>query len=602
MQIPENPSSDRMTPPSADNSNQLFISLIVGLFLLLPLLAIVWGAQVTPAFDTLNLSQSSFNGLGNPKYVGMQNFDKLFQDSGFSGAIPYTLLILAARFVVVAIIPALVGMAVGAQGFRGRIVNRLLLSVIAVLVSPVAITVLWGALWGQLWGRQPSPLFPPPDWLFLASPTGARISTIVLDMLMTGVTAAVVGGTAYIAVMRGRSISPSAPLAGLGVWLMGALLVAIGVVEPFALPYVLTGGGPGRATTSLGLNLYINAFRNLQLGYGAAQSVILVLVPMLLVVLLWAVMFAFRLRLRYAPEPDSSTMGIILTPVSLLLILLIGLPLIILALWGVWVTVTGTGSISLNSFTQMLNGTSINWGQSLANTVLVPWAAVWLVQIPITWMAGLSLGFVRPLGWVFSNLLFLPFLLVSFIPPQILSIAWFNEMHQYKLLNSLPALAVPWLVSGIALVVFKLFFDGAHERYTEARQQGQTAADAFISTVFLPSIPIVLVVGVLSSFVSAQELWWSLLVSNDQSLWSVPMQLVALRGGLAAPGTTVLPAAAVFFIAVLGIAFIPMILLLQVFVLDRLAIIAGRSALRGVPLKPQTGTTPGMMDTPQIGT
>lgn len=57
----------------------------------------------------------------------------------------------------------------------------------------------------------------------------------------------------------------------------------------FALIFPLTGGGPGRSSQVLSVDIYINAFRNSRMGYASADAVVL----FVLAALLSAALFAF---------------------------------------------------------------------------------------------------------------------------------------------------------------------------------------------------------------------------------------------------------------------------------------------------------------------
>jgi multiple sugar transport system permease protein len=46
----------------------------------------------------------------------------------------------------------------------------------------------------------------------------------------------------------------------------------------FALIYPLTGGGPGKATQVMSLDIYVNAFKNFRMGYASAEAVILFII------------------------------------------------------------------------------------------------------------------------------------------------------------------------------------------------------------------------------------------------------------------------------------------------------------------------------------
>ena len=49
-------------------------------------------------------------------------------------------------------------------------------------------------------------------------------------------------------------------------------MLAIGALQEFTLPTVLTGGGPGNSTTLMNLFIYNEAFQNLHFGMVAAAS------------------------------------------------------------------------------------------------------------------------------------------------------------------------------------------------------------------------------------------------------------------------------------------------------------------------------------------
>jgi multiple sugar transport system permease protein len=60
----------------------------------------------------------------------------------------------------------------------------------------------------------------------------------------------------------------------LPVSIIATLLQAIWTFNDFGLPFVLTGGGPANATTSLILLAYKQAFQHFDIGYGTSLAVI----------------------------------------------------------------------------------------------------------------------------------------------------------------------------------------------------------------------------------------------------------------------------------------------------------------------------------------
>lgn len=67
--------------------------------------------------------------------------------------------------------------------------------------------------------------------------------------------------------------------------LRGAIMVSLvlrtlGALQAFDLPFQMTGGGPGNATETFALFIYKNTFQFLDFGYGAALSVILLVIAL----------------------------------------------------------------------------------------------------------------------------------------------------------------------------------------------------------------------------------------------------------------------------------------------------------------------------------
>lgn len=561
----DEPFSERSTErkPSAQPS---FSGSVLGLLLVLPALFLCFFLQFVPMLQTIGMSQSDIDILTESEYVGGENFNRLFQDPVFGQAVVYTLSIVFVRILIVAIIPPLVGMLIGGQASGGRWFNRVLLSIIAVFLSPVLLASLWSLFFSQIWGREPSPLWPLPESFMLGAPEGARNNILLLDSLITIGIAAVVGGTAFIAVMRGREISVSTGRAGIAVWLLGILLTIVSLPQTFELPYLLTGGGPGRTTTTLPLALYQYGFVTFRIGYAAAIDVILLLPILISAFLVWAVLAGFRLRINYVPTPKPSESAGVQGFLSVPLLILIGLPSVGLILWGLWLASSYGGFAEASEVFPL-------W-RVIGNTFLGPWLAIWLIQLPFTYLAGLGLGFYRPVNRALSEIVFLALLVMAFIPTEVLMFRWFMDMREYGILDTSLITGYAWLFGPFSLIIFKMFFEGARESYQAARDSGQTTSDAFTNTVFLPSLPIVLLVGIVLSFISAQTVLWPLVVVRSADLYSIPVQLLQLRGQFAM-NQPVLAGAALSFAGVLTVLFLPAFILLQIFVLDRLAILAG---------------------------
>lgn len=547
---------------------QGMLNLLLGLILLVPFVYVAAQNRLLPALDTIRDSQYDINVIADEStYVGMDNYDRLLSDEVFSGALAYSLTLVVGRVLVVAFVPPIVGVLVGAQGIAGRTLARLILAVGGAAASPIVLAILWSVFWGPLWGREPSPIFPPPDSLSLSSPTGAVNSTFWLDAALITLGIAVgVGVAAYMAVMRGRRAGSSVGSAFLGVWFVSVVVAGASAFQAFIAPFTLTAGGPLRSTTNAVLYLYDVNFKFFQIGYGAAVSSLLIYGSVVVAFLVWFFITRYNLRLRFVAAPGSAGGGCG-SILGIPLLALVSVPALALIVWGQGLVTASGAESSIADLGIDLNG-------AIRNGIDTPLRTIWLMQIPITYLAGLSLGFFRPLGRRLSSLGFLALLVIAFIPVEALTMTWFLQAREQGLVNTLEILGQPWIVSGAALIVFKLFFDGARASFDEAIADGQTREAALLRTVLLPSLPVAALVGVVLSVASAHSLWWPLIVTRERGQFSVPLHLLSMRGTFSADSAA-LVAVAVTFVIRLGVIAAPVFAILLA-ALDPLAILGGR--------------------------
>jgi ABC-type sugar transport system permease subunit len=518
------------TREAPSTGNNFVIRLVLGLLLLLPAIFVYREAQLLPALRTVEMSMQDVDIFRSDasEYVGNVNYEEMVSNPVFQQAVAYTLMVIGVRLLIVAVIPPLIGMLVGTQRQGGRLLNRIFLALVGVLFSPVILAVLWALFVSPMWGREPSTMTSLPDWMMLSSPEGARSSVIFVDALVTMAIAAAVGGVAFIAVMRGRLVSRFSGRAGIGVWLIGLLLTLASMPQTFDIPLILTNGGPGRATTTLALYFYDQAFRFMNMGAAAAQSTLYILLAGVVAFLIWLILAGLRLRLVYVSsrrarqesreERESSSL---LSLISVPLLILIGLTSAALIVWGLWLAQTSQGFSDASAQVDMRN--------ALMNTISGPWKAIWFIQLPVTYLAALSLGFLKPINRIVSHILFLILLVVAFFPPEALTLQWFMMGREAGLLNSPEMIGLAWRAGAFSLILFKLFFDGAAETFHAARESGQSTTDAFMRSVFLPSLPIFVLAGAVLSFVSAQSLLWPLIAVSERDMMALPVQIVMQR-------------------------------------------------------------------------
>ncbi|NJL95950.1 MAG: sugar ABC transporter permease, partial [Anaerolineae bacterium] len=569
-----------MSPPNSAGRRFNPI-LLLSLVLLLPACVVCGGVGLLPMVDTFQTSMERTRFPSSEgENVGMENFERLQDDERYTeNALDYSARLGVMRIAIVAVVPLLVGLLIGAQGWLMRGCNRVLLALALVGASPVPLAILWWLFLGRTWNYSTfddSPLGEPPDWLALFDTVGARNSVALVEALATLALAVGLGSLFYAAVVRGNRVGGSPWLAGCGVWLVGLFVAAMGVLTAgFSVPLVLTNGGPALRTLTAPLYVFQVGVQRFDLGLAAALQTLHILPILLLGVLVWLVITAFNLRLRFtgygAAFPVSSLLGCI----SLPLVVAVGLPALALLAWGAWFVGVNGGVAEVTD--------EIPWAQNTLNTVLSPWLAIWLVQVPVAYLTGLVLGFWRPLGRIGSSLLFLPFLVIGFLPTSTLFLSWFQNLADADLLETPQNfLGVPWLFGAASLLAFKLYFDGAHDAFQDARERGKSNSWAFLRAVWLPSVPFSLLVGAVLSFLATQELLWSATLSrslDESTLSASVVRLVALfniRGGM-------MGASAMLYWASFAVPFFVVFVLLHWLVIDRLALVAGKIQPVAVP-------------------
>jgi multiple sugar transport system permease protein len=64
------------------------------------------------------------------------------------------------------------------------------------------------------------------------------------------------------------------------------VMSVIGALQVFAVPYIMTAGGPGRSTTFYAMYLYETSFQDLRMGYGCAMAWVLFIVILVLTLII----------------------------------------------------------------------------------------------------------------------------------------------------------------------------------------------------------------------------------------------------------------------------------------------------------------------------
>ena len=160
----------------------------------------------------------------------------------------------------------------------------------------------------------------------------------------------------------------------------------------------------------------------------------------------------------------------------------------------------------------------LEFGTYLFNTVIV--VLISFVGMFLMAMAGYAFAKFRFRG---RRALFLLVLSTMMIPTYLI-------LNSVKLTNTLVGIALPTLVSGFNIFLFRQFMTTIPDEVLEAaRLDGASETRAFVSIVLPMSKPILAVVGVLTFISGWNSFLWPLIIANDQKHYTLSVGLSLLN-------------------------------------------------------------------------
>jgi len=265
-----------------------------------------WGVGLVvftlyPICSSLVYSFCDYSVLSSPRWVGLSNYVELFDDKVFWIALKNTLiyasLALPGGFVVSFVVALLLD-----AGLRGGGIYRTLVflpSLTPVVASAMAWLWIFNPEYGVLnhwFGVVSFGLIEPVPWL--SDPRTALPSLVLMSLWSVGHTVVVL-----MAAMQDvpASMYEAADIDGANLWqrvrhvtiplvspviYFNAVIGVIGALQVFTQPFIMTNGGPARATLTYAMRLYDNAFKFLRMGYASAMAWVLFLLILGLTLLL----------------------------------------------------------------------------------------------------------------------------------------------------------------------------------------------------------------------------------------------------------------------------------------------------------------------------
>jgi multiple sugar transport system permease protein len=255
-----------------------------GLFFLAPWLVGFALLTVTPIALSLYYSLCDYSLLQKPVFIGLENYRTLFADPVF-----YKVLRNTSHYAAVAL-PAGLMLSLGTAlmlnaPIRGQSIYRTIIFLPS-LVPIVASAMVWLWLFNTKLGLINTALgamgVEGPAWL--ASPRWVLSSLAFMSLWGIGHTVVI-----YLAGLQDipQDLYEAAEIDGAGVWrrlfsvtlpmlspviFFNLIMAIIGTLQVFAVPFIMTEGGPQRASYMYTHYLYDNAFTYFRMGYASALA------------------------------------------------------------------------------------------------------------------------------------------------------------------------------------------------------------------------------------------------------------------------------------------------------------------------------------------
>lgn len=268
---------------------------------IVPAAVVVLAVIIFPWIFTIYVSAHDWHLGGARRWVGFDNYIKLFSDTRFGWAMLRTLF-----YTVLAVIfPMLLGLA-AALAFNRKFPLRGLARTIFILpmmATPVAVALVWTMTFHPQLGVLNWLLgqvgLPPSMWIYSANTVIPTLVMIEVWHWTPLVMLLILGGLASLPV----DPYEAAKIDGANGWqafrhitlplLMPFIVVAliircIDALKAFDTIYVITQGGPGSASETINIFLYLQAFAFYNVGYASAVVVVFfAIILALAALLLW---------------------------------------------------------------------------------------------------------------------------------------------------------------------------------------------------------------------------------------------------------------------------------------------------------------------------
>lgn len=260
---------------------------------LAPYLVIVVVFQALPVAEMFSTSLSRYNLLlpSTRRFVGLDNYARLFHDPTFSGSLRVSLILMAATLLIQMPLGLALAVILNRTGPGIAVMRTAFFA--PVVASSVVVAAIWrlildpanGLLNGAL-----EAIHIPPQGLITSENQALPLIVVMLVWQQVGLTMVMfLGGLQSIP----HVLYESAALDGAGPWrqfwrvtrpllartsVVVAVVTSVTALQAFAPDYILTSGGPNGSTNFIVYQIYTEGFSLLDPGYASAMSVVLLMI------------------------------------------------------------------------------------------------------------------------------------------------------------------------------------------------------------------------------------------------------------------------------------------------------------------------------------
>jgi multiple sugar transport system permease protein len=271
-----------------------------GVFFILPALSILVLLVVYPILSGFRISLYNTNLVNRYNFVGLRYYKELLSRPDFYITVLTTfeisLLVVLGHFVAGGIFAGILN-----KPFRGRTVFRVIL-VLPWVMPEVSVGLIWKWILNPVYGLFNNYLLKlglieePIAWL---SNSGSAFVIVVFILIWKGFPLVMIMITAGLQTIS-TDVLEAATIDGANksqlllhvifpslkpVLLSALILDTLWWFKHFTLLYMVTGGGPGRTTTMVSIDIYLTAFESSRYGMASAMSVVVFAICMIISVI-----------------------------------------------------------------------------------------------------------------------------------------------------------------------------------------------------------------------------------------------------------------------------------------------------------------------------